>query len=590
MVAGSAAVVGLNASIAHAAEIKAVIEGQLDRGLRDEIEQTIGETKAAPENALDARRRAREAAVDATALLRSEGYYEGQVEPDISTAEPPRATIRVTTGRRFRLAPGHVAWVGSPPAVADAEAVASALKLIPGGPGRAADVIAGEERGIATLRALGFADALAQPREVIVDYADQTVMPTYRLAAGEIVKLGRIDISGTSRSRLGFVQGLAPWKRGDVYSAAKLAKLEQRLLDPGAFETVTVALAPPDQIEHGLRPVRVTLSDRQGSTVELGAGYSTNNGSGADGKYVLYNRLGRADSVTFLARGFDIQQKLDAELALPHWRRADQILKIGGGLLGDRTAAYSDIGGGVRLDVERHYTKTTYITVGAAFDYAATREKTAVNLFATPVGVDLKLKILTGLAAFALDRSNDPLNPTRGWRLEARAEPTWISGDRSIVYMRAQTQASAYLPLSRGAGTVFAGRFKIGSIWGGKIPDVPADRRFFAGGGGSVRGYGYQGVGPRLSDNTPQGGLSVVEGSIEVRQRVAREWGFVAFVDAGAVGTGSTPAFTGYGVGAGVGVRYDLGFAPLRVDVGTPLKPRAGDSRVHVYVSIGQSF
>ena len=126
------------------------------------------------------------------------------------------------------------------------------------------------------------------------------------------------------------------------------------------------------------------------------------------------------DTLTFISRLYDIQQKLDAEWALPHWLRPDQTLKAGGGLVRDRTAGYDDAGGGLRLDIERHYTKTTFITVGAAADYASTREKTAVNLLATPVGVDLKLFVVTGLAAFALDRSNDPLNPTHGWRLEAR--------------------------------------------------------------------------------------------------------------------------------------------------------------------------
>ena len=590
MVALGAALLGLQSRSAHAAESKATVEGPIDRPLREEIEQTIGETKGPPQSALDARRRARESAVDATQLLRSEGYYEGQVDPDISASEPPKAIIRVTPGRRFRLAGGDIAWIGVPPPPAIAQAITVALTLTPGGPGRAADVIAAEGRAVAALQAHGYADALAQTREVVVDYADQSVTPTYRLAAGAPVRLGRVEITGSSRSRLRFIQGLAPWRSGDVYRPAKLAKLEQRLLDPGVFESATVTLAPIGQTRDGLRPVLVVLSDRKANTLELGAGYSTKNGSGIDAKYVLYNRLGRADSVTFLLRGYDIQQKLDAELALPHWLRPDQILKVGGGFLGDRTAAYTDIGGGVRVDVERHFTKTTFITVGAAFDYAATREKTAINLLATPVGEDLKLEITTGLAAFALDRSNDVLNPTRGWRLGARAEPTWITGDRAIVYVRTQAQASAYFPLGREAGTVVAARFKLGSIWGGKIPDVPADRRFFAGGGGSVRGYGYQGVGPRLSDNTPQGGLSAVEASVELRQHVIQDWGVVGFVEAGAVGTGPTPAFTGYGVGAGVGVRYNLGFAPLRVDIATPLKPRAGDSRIHVYVSIGQSF
>lgn len=206
------------------------------------------------------------------------------------------------------------------------------------------------------------------------------------------------------------------------------------------------------------------------------------------------------------------------------------------------------------------------------------------------MGETLHLYIPTLLAGFALDRSNDPLNPVRGFRIDAHLEPTYIFGDRNLAYLKGVAQASVYLPLDPGADTVVAGRFRVGTILGGSIPDVPADRRFYAGGGGSVRGYGYQDVGPRLADNTPEGGLSLAEASFEVRRRVIGKWSGVAFVDAGAVGPGPSPSFTGFGLGAGLGVRYDLGFAPLRIDIGTPLRKQQGDSPVQIYISLGQAF
>ncbi len=579
----------LGASV-RAAEPRADIVGTLNRPLREQIAQAIGESRIPTQSAIDARRRAEEAARDVTALLRSEGYYGGLAESDVSAAEPPRPQVRVTTGPRFHLGAGAIDWIGPPPSTAVATAAAAALHLAPAGPGRAEDILAAEGRAIAALHKLGYADAESRPREVIVDHADQSVQPTYRLASGDIARLAGVTINGVSRTDLRFLAGLAPWKPGDAYDPAKLAKLEQRLLESGVYESVTVTLAPTTQARAGLRSVVVGLQDRKTRTLELGAGYSTTQGSGADAKLTLYNRLGRGDLLIFTGRGYDIHQRLDAELDLPDWGRPDQVLKVSGGLLGNRTSAYDDLGGGLRLDVERHWSKTTFVTVGAAFDYASTREKVAVNPLATPVGQDLQLFISTGLAAFALDRSNDPLSPTRGWRLEARMEPTRITGDRNTVYLRGQAQISGYWPVTADLSTVVAGRLKLGSILGGNIPTVPSDRRFFAGGGGSVRGYGYQAVGPRLSDNTPQGGLSLFETGLEVRQRVSSHWGVVAFADAGAVGTGPSPGFNGYGIGAGLGVRYDLGFAPLRLDLATPVKRRRGDGLIQIYISIGQSF
>ncbi len=575
---------------AFAAEPKAVVQGDLDRVLRGQIDTAVGREANRPQNRFDARRRARQAANDATALLRSEGYYLAEIDPQVSADGPPRALIVVTAGPRFALGSPALQWVGQTPDPTADAAAQKAEALTPGAPGRAADILAAEGRIVAALQKLGYADAAATPRRVVVDDVAKTVTPSFKIAAGERVRLGGARVVTKGRTHTSLVRGLLPWKSGDYYDPAKLALLERRLSDTGVFDQITVALAPKADAVDGLRPVVVSLAERPPHTIELGAGISSSEGSGVDAKLIRYNLLGRGDSVTFTGRLYDIQQKLDVELDLPDWRRPDQTLKIGAGVVGDRTPAYDDFGGGGRIDVERRFTPTSFISLGGAIDYAITREKDAVNPQAIPVGESLDLLIATLRAGFALDRSNDPLDPIRGWRLQVEAEPTAITGDRQLAYFKTWAQASGYLPVQHDGATVIAVRFKIGDILGGSIPDVPADRRFFAGGGGSVRGYDYQAVGPRLSDNTPEGGLSLVETSLELRRRLNDRFGVVGFVDAGSVSLQANPSFDNFSVGAGLGLRYNLGFAPFRVDIATPLDPRKGDPSVQVYLSIGQSF
>ena len=190
----------------------------------------------------------------------------------------------------------------------------------------------------------------------------------------------------------------------------------------------------------------------------------------------------------------------------------------------------------------------------------------------------------------ALDRSNDPLDPTRGWRVSARLVPTLLTGEGVLPYLKLQVQTSGYIPFDVKGDTVLAARLRLGSITNGTVSDIPAPQRFYAGGGGSVRGFGFQEVGPRLSDNTPEGGLSLVETSLELRRRLTEKWGIVAFIDAGSVGGAQLPDFRDLSVGAGLGVRYNLGFGPIRVDLATPVTSRRGEAPLQVYVSIGQSF
>jgi translocation and assembly module TamA len=578
---------------ARAAPPRAQIEGELPEDLRTAVTRAVGETDRPIENRFEARRRARDAAEDVIAVLRSEGYYAYVVEPDVGEGDAPRPLVRVQPGPRFVIAQPRIAWVGPQPDAAATSAAEAALEFHPAQPGRAADVVGAEGRAVAAIQKRGYADVRAEPREVIVDHADRTVRPTFRIAAGDVVRLNGVRLVTDGRTDPRWVSRLAPWRAGDAYDPEDVGELERRLLDAGVFESVTVALAPRAMIdEQGRRPVVVSLAERKRRTLEVGASYSTEEGLGAEVRWTRYNWLGRADTLGVLARASSVDSRLGATLTLPHWRHPQQTFTAGSAAYRVRTDAYDETGVGVRADVTRRFGRTSfltqgsYVTVGASLDLSRTDELRVREL--TPLGRDLLTATL--LAAFALDRSDDPLDPRRGWRVNTRAEPTLIAGDDTLPFLRLVGDGTIYRPLDQDARTVLAGRLRVGSLVNGSIPDVPASRRFYAGGGGSVRGFGYQAVGPRLADNTPQGGASLLETSVEVRRQITRTWELAAFVDAGAVGTDQIPDFSDLAVGVGVGVRYHLGFGPIRVDVAVPVTDRRGDSPFQIYVSLGQSF
>jgi len=571
---------------------KAQVDGTLPADLRAEINRAIGDTDRPIENRFEARRRAREAAEDVIAVLRSEGYYAYEVEPDVGEGDAPKALVKVAPGPRFVLGAARIDWVGAPPDAAAVQAAQAALALTPGQPGRAAEVVAAEGRAVAAIQKRGYADVKAQPREVTVDHADKTVSPDYRILAGPITHLDGIQLTTNGRTHPEWLQHLAPWRHGDVYEPEDVAELERRLLDTGVYESVTVALAPTtDLTPDGLRPVVVSVAERQKRTIELGASYDTTQGVGLDAKWTRYNVLGRADTLSVLGRLSNIDTRVQVDLSLPHWRAPQQTLVTRGAVYRTSTPAYDQEGVMVSADVTHRWGRNatfgltgTYFTWGGSLDLSRTSEVRIGNL--TPLGRDIAT--LAGLADMALDRSDDPLDPKRGWPVSARVEPTLLTGDGTLPYLKVQGQVSGYLPFGR--ATVLAGRLHLGSILNGTVAEVPAPQRFFAGGGGSVRGFGFQEVGPRLADNTPEGGLSLVEGSIELRHELTERWGVAAFVDAGAVGGAQFPSFRDLSIGAGLGLRYNLGFGPIRVDVATPVTSRRGQAPFQLYVSIGQSF
>jgi len=574
---------------AWAAEPRATVQGEMPPELRTTIQRVIGDTDRPIENRFEARRRARAAAEDAIAVLRSEGYYAYSVQPEVSEADPPRPLVQITPGKRFVLGEAAITWQGEAPDTGSEAAARKALALTPGAPGRAGDVAAAEGRVVAAMQARGYADAAPEPREVVVDHADYTVKPTYRIVAGRLVRLDGLDIAPGGRTNPAWLRRLAPWTSGEPYDPADVAELERRLLDTGVYDSVTVALAPQEKATaDGLRPVVVSLSERSRRTIEAGASYDTADGAGVNVRWTHYNRLARADTIALFAQVSVRDSRVGAELSLPHWRRPQQTLKTGAAVYRERTDAYDETGVGVEADVTRRYGKTSYVTVGASVDLTRSEELRAGTL--STLGRDLVT--LGTLGDVLLDRSNDPLNPTQGWRLSGRLEPTLILGDTTLPYLRVVAQGTYYLPLDRQARTVVAGRLRLGRIINGTVDQIPAPQRFYAGGGGSVRGFAYQAVGPRLDDvdDTPRGGVFLFESSLEVRRDLTPKWGFAVFVDAGAVGSSGPVDLQDLAIGAGIGVRYNLGFAPIRVDVATPVTSRRGEAPFQVYVSIGQSF
>ena len=156
--------------------------------------------------------------------------------------------------------------------------------------------------------------------------------------------------------------------------------------------------------------------------------------------------------------------------------------------------------------------------------------------------------------------------------------------------MKFKGDVSTYRALDAARKFVLAGRVAAGSILGASVEDIPADRRFYVGGGGSVRGYDYQGIGPKDPEGNPIGGRSYMELSGELRLQVTDTIGIVPFVDAGTVSEGEFLQSARFKVGAGVGMRYLTPFGPLRIDAAVPLNPDPDDPDFGIYAGVGQAF
>ncbi len=252
------------------------------------------------------------------------------------------------------------------------------------------------------------------------------------------------------------------------------------------------------------------------------------------------------------------------------------------GALSERLEAYDRTAAVASVLFERRYSERLTLFSGPTAD---------VGEAGPPDGGPLRPYQLLGVTfGGRWDGTDSLLDPARGWRLNGTLTPFWSFAD-SQPFAPLRVTASTYWDARGDRRSILAVRGTVGSLLGADRLDVPEHQRFYAGGGGSVRGYDYQSIGPRDPlRNRPTGGASLLEASLEWRQRVWGSWGAVAFVDAGTVGTGAAPDFSSLRVGVGLGVRYLTAIGPIRADVGLPLVRQRGSSGYGLYVGIGQAF
>ena len=164
--------------------------------------------------------------------------------------------------------------------------------------------------------------------------------------------------------------------------------------------------------------------------------------------------------------------------------------------------------------------------------------------------------------------------------------------EENTLFLVSEVSGSTYYSVFDDDQLVLAARTRVGSIVGEETEVIPANKRFYAGGGGSIRGFEFQKVGPLDDDEDPLGGRSVLELGFEARIRLTETIGLVPFIEGGTVFDSSFPDFDEELLwSAGLGLRYFTAIGPVRLDVGFPLNGRDGvDGLFEFYVSLGQAF
>ncbi len=393
---------------------------------------------------------------------------------------------------------------------------------------------------------------------------------------------GPVRFKGNGSVKESYLRRLMPWHEGDCFRREKLEAYKTALLQSGLFAQADIDLPEDGPAEDGAVPMTLSLKERAQRTISAGLTYYSDEGPGGVLTWTHRNFLGAAEKFEAGLNLSLIKQSLSADFTKPFFFRKDQSLSLNTEIRRQDTDAYEelgfDFGGAVKRKFGHHLTASTGLDASLLrIDDHTLKTTETYGLLSAP-------------QSLAYDTRDDTLDPHRGVNLNLTAEPFFDLLGQADPFVKTQFTGSTYLAIGESESVVLATKGSIGSIWGADVDAVPATERFYAGGGGSVRGYGYQEVGPQKNDD-PTGGLSLATLSLELRTKITEKFGGVAFVDTGSVSEDSTPDFSNMAVGAGIGVRYYTSFGPVRFDIATPLTQKEDvDQNYQFYISIGQAF
>lgn len=514
-------------------------------------------------------------------LLKSRGFYDASVQFDINSAKKVyELTFLIDLGESYILKFVNMELSdeskNSNLALPDPER----LGLYPNKSFSSRQVLDAQDNLISFAKRKGFPFAKISYRDIEVDRKDRSVSVLFKLDTGPKAVFGHTTFTGLVSVDESYVEGKLPWKEGDPYNGDLIESAKTIISNLGLFTLPQVT--PGAELGDGSKlPITINVTERKHKSISVGLNYITNEGPGVKFSWENRNLFNRGETLT---TNYELSNHIvtaEGTFQKQDFIKKNQTLRLSVKIGKENTDAYT----------------STSITESGFFDRDLT------NKVRAGLGFSLKSASVEQLAHkerfhylsipfyFNIYTTNDLLDPVQGHKLSLQVTPYYEIMGPNVSFVKTIASYKLYETVLKNPLTVVATNIRVGMIRGTGRDDIAADERFYAGGGGSIRGYSYQRVGP-MNGATPIGGKSLLEMSTEVRLKITSEFGIATFLDGGAAFTDN---FFSSGEslhwGTGMGIRYYTPVGPLRLDVGFPIKKRLGiDKSYQIYLSLGQAF
>jgi translocation and assembly module TamA len=516
-----------------------------------------------------------------TRLLHSRGYFGAGVKIALrEDVEPLELIFSVDPGPAYAVSSIQIRITGEEEVHPHLIPSPEKIGLSPGRPFSASTLIDAEKTLVRIFEQQGFPFPRLDDRKIIVDHREPSVALELFIDPGLRAPFGDVKIMGLESVEESVVRRVIPWKEGELFDVEKVEALQMGLIRLGLFSSVRV-LRDAELDEKGRLPMVISVTERKHRSIGAGVSYKTDEGPGATVLWEHRNLFREGERLTLSGTASSFTASAESVFFKPFFFRRDQSLRLLLRVAEDRPDPYTSRNATASASVARHLTEQLRVSAGVGYRTSRVEQlgvTESFSYFFLPLDVEW-------------DRSDDLLDPSRGGRFGLYLVPFYDPSGKDPKFVKSRIRYRHYLKPFSAYPLVLATALSIGSITGAERDEIPADERFYAGGGGSIRGYAFQSVGP-FRDGAPVGGRSLLEAAVEARLKFTERLGLVAFLDGGNAYEARFPDFAEtLRWGTGLGFRYFTPVGPLRLDVAFPLNRRPEiDDRIQIYVSLGQAF
>ena len=512
-------------------------------------------------------------------LLRAEAYFNSKITITSEQQDQQTALIfNFELGQQYYLKTLNIEIDNQdlkPPSAED-------IKLQLDQPALTTAILDAEQQLLNYAKNKAYAFATVCPRKIVVDHQSRDVTVNFCLNTGKKVRLGEIHFIGNKTVQVAFLADLIAWQHGSLYHQQNLNTQRLKLIESRLFSAARLKIATQADA-NGFYPVTFELTERLPRSISAGLRLTT------DEELFLFrfawehrNLWQHGEAVDVELNVSMIKSSLETSFRKPAFFSPKNTLVLDSTFTTEDTDAYESLRAEFSAAIEHQINRKERINAGLAYQFSRITEE---NQFTE------NFSLISIPVHYSWDFSDNFLEPTSGGRLWVDAQP-FLDISSGETFYKQKIRYNHYLSLLDDSDDVIlAGRLIIGNIWGANIDNIPADLRYFAGGGDTVRGYSFQSLSPKDAEGKLIGGRSLVALSTELRGWITDSIGLVAFMDAGRAYANEYQDFKeALKIGAGLGARYKTPIGALRLDLARPLNKREEDDEFQVYISIGHTF